>query len=152
MQNNNEEFINPIDKDKVAENPHLLPYAHMRGGAVIRPEDMGKTKAKALLAMHQQTESQMSLLYEQMQLLAQQAKRIRARQIISEKIYNAQINFEPIVGHTYYLYQRQDGRYVLSMISPEEWGARLPYEKFSAKVTLLADHTWDVIEHKEHIQ
>ena len=26
---------NPIDPDKVAENPHLLPYAHTVGGAVI---------------------------------------------------------------------------------------------------------------------
>ena len=30
-----EEFINPIDPDKVAENPHLLPYAHTVGSAVI---------------------------------------------------------------------------------------------------------------------
>ena len=27
-------FVNPIDKDKVAENPGLLPYAHTAGGAV----------------------------------------------------------------------------------------------------------------------
>ena len=31
-----EAFVNPIDKDKVAENPGLLPYAHTAGGAVIR--------------------------------------------------------------------------------------------------------------------
>ena len=30
-----EAFVNPIDKDKVAENPGLLPYAHTAGGAVI---------------------------------------------------------------------------------------------------------------------
>jgi hypothetical protein len=37
-------FVNPIDKDKVAENPGLLPYAHTAGGAVIRPEDKGKIR------------------------------------------------------------------------------------------------------------
>ncbi len=35
-------FVNPIDPDKVAENPGLLPYAHTAGGAVIRPEDKGR--------------------------------------------------------------------------------------------------------------
>jgi hypothetical protein len=44
-----DKFINPINKDKVAENPGLLPYAHTAGGAVIRPEDMGKTKVALLL-------------------------------------------------------------------------------------------------------
>ena len=43
----NEEFINPIDKDKIAENPHLLPYAHTRGGVNIKPVDKGKVKGRA---------------------------------------------------------------------------------------------------------
>ena len=34
-------FLNPINPDKVAENPGLLPYAHTAGGAVIKPDDMG---------------------------------------------------------------------------------------------------------------
>ncbi|MCS6796023.1 MAG: DUF2452 domain-containing protein [Raineya sp.] len=151
MQENND-FINPIDKDKTAENPHLLPYAHTRGGVVVKPEDMGKIKGKALSAMHQQTEKQMSFLYEQMQLLVEQAKRVQERKVISEKIYNAHIGFEPIVGQAYYLYQKADGSYLLSIVSPEEWGARMPFEKYCAKVTLLADHTWDVLENKEYIE
>ena len=28
---NDEVIVNPIDGDKVAINPHLLPYAHERG-------------------------------------------------------------------------------------------------------------------------
>ncbi|MDX1903211.1 MAG: DUF2452 domain-containing protein [Thermonemataceae bacterium] len=148
---NNKDFINPIDKDKTAENPHLLPYAHSRGGVVIMPEDMGKTKGKAISAMYQQTDKQMGQLYQQMELLVEQAKTLQERKVISEKIYNAQLGFEPLVGQIYYLYQKKNEQYVLSMISPEEWGARLPYQKFSAKVQLLADHTWDVLENKEYI-
>ena len=55
-----EEFVNPIDPDKIAENPHLLPYAHTVGGAVIKPEDTGKLKGRALSAMNQQTDMQLS--------------------------------------------------------------------------------------------
>lgn len=146
-----EDFINPIDKDKITEIPNILPYAHTRGGVVIKPEDMGKTKSKALLAMGQQTERQMGQLYQQMELLVEQAKKLQERKIISEKIYNAQIGFEPIIGQNYYLYQKKDSSYLLSMVSPEEWGAKMPFEKFCAMVSLLADHTWDVIENREYI-
>ena len=36
--------INPIDKDKIAKDPHLLPYAHTVGGAIIKPIDKGRAK------------------------------------------------------------------------------------------------------------
>ena len=51
---------NPINPDKVAENPGLMAYAHSVGGAVIKPIDMGKAKGKAVLAMRQQTERQLN--------------------------------------------------------------------------------------------
>ena len=51
--NPEEPFVNPIDKDKIAENPHLLPYAHTVGGSVIKPIDKGRTKGLALDAMYE---------------------------------------------------------------------------------------------------
>jgi hypothetical protein len=30
------------------------------------------------------------------------------------------------------------------MIGPKEWGKKMPFNKFIAKVKLLSDHTWDV--------
>lgn len=140
---------NPIDKDKVAENPGLLPYAHTIGSAVIRPEDKGKIKGRAVAAMRQQTEKQMSQLYRQMQLLAEQANEIKRRVEVSERIYSASMGFEPLVGHTYYLYERNDGTDLLSMVAPEEWGRSVNFKRFIAKVTLLADHTWDVAYNQE---
>jgi hypothetical protein len=75
-------------KEKTAQTPSLLPYAHTAGGAVIKPEDVGKIKGRAVSAMREQTEMQMSQLYEQMQLLAEQAKKIQQRVEISERIYS----------------------------------------------------------------
>jgi len=135
---------NPIDKVKVAENPGLLEYAHTAGGAVIRPEDIGKIKGKAQLAMRQQTNEQLSKIYKQMELLAQQAKDIKIRIDISERIYDAAIGYEPIINHIYYLYEKKDGSDILSMVAPNEWGRSFPFNQFLAKVFLLADHTWKV--------
>ena len=140
-------FINPISADKVAESPGLLPYAHTAGGAIIRPEDKGKIHGRAVSAMHQQTEVQIAQLYKQMQLLAEQATIIRQRVEVSERIYSAQMNFEPIIGHTYHFYLRKDGTDLLSMIAPTEWGRKFPFERCVATVKLLADHTWDVAYH-----
>lgn len=136
---------NPIDKDKITENPHNLPYAHTIGSPVIKPLDEGKIKGKAMAAMYEQTQSQMDQLREQMQLIALQAQKLQDRVKISEKIYEAKMGFEPLVGHTYYLYVRKSGEYLLSMVAPEQWGAKLPFESFEAKVRMLADHTWEIL-------
>lgn len=135
---------NPIQEFKITQNPGLLAYAHTAGGAVIKPEDMGKVRGKAQLAMRQQTQDQLNKLYRQMELLAQQAKEVKNRIEVSERIYDAQMSFEPVMGHTYYLYEKHDGTDVLSMVSPDEWGRKFPYNQFLAMVFLNADHTWRV--------
>jgi predicted transcriptional regulator len=138
------EFINPIDKDKIAENPHLLPYAHTVGGAVIKPIDKGKVKGRAVTAMYEQTDMDLDQIRQQIELLASQAKAIQNRVNISERIYLAEMNFGPIIGKIYHLYRRSNGKDVMSMISPGEWGKKMPYD-FVATIKLLADHTWDIL-------
>jgi cellobiose-specific phosphotransferase system component IIA len=132
-------------KDKITENPGILPYAHHAGSAIIKPEDKGKITGRAIAAMHSQTDMQMSQIYQQMQLLADQAKKIQARVEVSERIYQAAIAFEPLINHRYFLYQKSDGTDFLSMIAPEEWGRKKDFAEFIAEIKLLADHTWDIL-------
>ncbi len=145
-KNKEQEFVNPIDIDKVAENPGLLPYAHHSSSAVIKPEDKGKIKGRALMAMAEQTNMQMDQIKAQIELLAQQAKKLQVRREISEKIYLAEFNFDPIIHQVYHFYLRKNGMGVLSLVAPEEWGAKVPYERHIATARLLADHTWEVLE------
>lgn len=132
-------------KEKTTENPGLLPYAHQSGSAVIKPEDKGKITGRAVAAMHSQTDMQMAQIYQQMQLLADQAKTIQKRVEVSERIYQSSMAFEPLINHHYYLYEKEDGSDFLSMVAPEEWGRKKRYSKFIAEVRLLADHTWEII-------
>jgi hypothetical protein len=145
-----ESFVNPIDPDKITENPHSLPYAHTVGGAVIKPEDRGKIKGRAMAAMYEQTDMHLGQIKEQIELLARQAKNIQHRVRISEEIYQAEMNFEPIIAKVYYLYRRSNGKAVVSMVSPPEWGKQPPFQ-FVATVQLLSDHTWEVLEIEEDI-
>lgn len=140
------EFVNPIDKDKITENPHSLEYGHHAGSALIKPEDQGKLKGRALSAMEFQTDMQLGQIYEQMQLLAEQARKLQDRKTISEKIYLAEMRFEPLINHIYHLYQKENSSYLLSLIGPYQWGRSKRTVEFVATVRLLADHTWDVLE------
>lgn len=139
-------FINPIDKEKVAANPGLLPYAHTVGSSMIKPTDVGKLKSRALLAMEEQTRHQLKQIQLQAELLAEQANVIRKRMEISYRVYTAMISFEPFVGGIYYLYE-QDGSHKLMMIGPEQWGrSKKENLNYVCTVKLLSDHTWEVLE------
>ncbi|MGY8952938.1 MAG: DUF2452 domain-containing protein [Flavobacteriales bacterium] len=143
-----ENFENPIDDDHITENPQSLEYPHHRGSALVKPEDKGKIKGRALAAMEQQTDRQMEQLQEQIELLAKQAQKLKSRVEVSEKIYQSNINFEPLIGHVYYLYENEKKEHLMSLLSPKDWGRSLK-NRYVAKISLLADHTWDVLELNE---
>jgi hypothetical protein len=144
--NSNKDFVNPIDPDKITEQPHSLPYPHHMGSALVKPEDQGKIKSRGLNAMEHQTDMQLGQIYEQMQLLADQAKTLQARKDISERIYTAEMRFEPLINHVYHLYKKDNGTHLLSLIAPDQWGRSKKSFVFVATVRLLADHTWDILE------
>lgn len=144
-RNNHNMPENPVDPEKTSEQPGLLPYAHHVGSALIRPIDKGKVKGLAVSAMYEQANMQMANIRKQIDLLAEQARSIQKRVELSEEIYQAEMNFKPLIGHTYHLYQRENGAFVLSMVAPQEWGRKKPFT-FKASVKLLSDHTWQMID------
>ncbi|MDX1630120.1 MAG: DUF2452 domain-containing protein [Fulvivirga sp.] len=133
-------------KEKITNSPSTLPYAHHVGGALVKPEDKGKIKGIAVTAMHEQSKMQLEKVYEQVKVLLKQAEEIKNRVEISERIYEAEIKFKPVIGQTYYLYEKSAGEQTLSFISPKEWGKQMPFSKYLASVKLLSDHTWHIVE------
>lgn len=120
----------------------VLPYSASVSGAVIRPTEEGVIKHKALTAMEEQTNMQLEQIRKQIELLALQAHEIQKRKELSMMIYGAKLSFKPNIGQVYYLYEKQDDSFMLSLVSPKEWGQHGPFKKFVAAVQLLADHTW----------
>jgi predicted transcriptional regulator len=131
-----------------ADLPGLMEYATNVGGFSIVPTNEGVIKGKALDAMHQQTQSHLDQIKEQMLLLARQAQDLKDRVDISHEIYQAKITFSPVIGKTYYLYEKKGGARLLSLIAPEEWGAMSGMNTI-AEVKLLADHTWEIVRKPE---
>ncbi|MEZ4937708.1 MAG: DUF2452 domain-containing protein [Crocinitomicaceae bacterium] len=141
------QFINPIDPDKITESPNSIEYPHHLGSAIVKPEDKGRIKGNAMAAMESQTDMQLHQIYEQMQLLAEQARKIEKRKEVSEIIYAAEMRFQPLINHIYHLYQRENGTYILSLVPPEQtqFSKNMSNWEIIASVKLLADHTWEIL-------
>ena len=120
----------------------VLPYSASVSGAVIKHTEEGIIKHKALTAMEEQTNMQLDQIRKQIELLALQAHEIQKRKELSMMIYGAKLSFKPNIGQNYYMYEKNDGSCMLSLVSPKEWGKNGPFKKFIAAVRLLADHTW----------
>lgn len=121
----------------------VLPYSASVAGALIKPTEEGVIRHKALTAMEEQTNMQLGQIRKQIELLALQAQEIQKRKELSLLIYSAKLNFSPVIGQTYFMYEKADDSHLLSLVSPREWGGGAgPYKRFVAAVKLLADHTW----------
>ena len=120
----------------------VLPYSASVSGALIKPNEEGMIRHHALTAMEEQTNMQLTQIRQQIELLAIQAKEIQQRKELSVIIYDAKLSFSPVIGQIYYLYEKDDGSHLVSMVGPKEWGPKIPFKAFVAAVKLLADHTW----------
>ncbi len=134
------------EKEKITDIPGLLSFAHNVGSALIKPEDQGKIKGLAMTAMYEQTDNQYQQVFDQMKVLLEQANEIKTRVDLSERIYKAEMSFQPVIHQLYYLYQKENGNDFLSLIGPNEWGKSKTKLSYLGTVKLLADHTWEVIE------
>ena len=119
----------------------VLPYSASVSGAVIKATEEGVIKHKALTAMEEQTNMQLEQIRKQIELLALQAHEIQKRKDLSLTIYSAKLSFKPNIGQTYYLYEKNNDSFILSLVSPKEWGTNGPFKSFVASVGLLAEHT-----------
>ena len=97
------EFINPIDPDKVVENPGLVEFAHHVGSAAVQPADKSKILGRSMSSMYEQTDMQLGQIRRQMELLIEEAQKIQERKLISEKIYETKMGFKPLISQVYYL-------------------------------------------------
>lgn len=143
--------VDDLDLDlmklKTVDLPGLVEYAHSVGGFSVVPTEQGVIKGRAMNAMQEQTQERLDMILEQMRTLAKQAKEIQDRVEISHYVYDAEIKFEPIMGKKYYLYEKNDGSKLLSLIGPTEWGqTEKRFKKCLAEVRMLSDHTWKVLE------
>ena len=100
--------------DNVADSPNLMPYPTNVGAPQISPDNIDFWKQKNLNKLNKHFSTEFKELKEKYDSLISNFK-------WNELIYNSKINFEPVMGESYFLYVKQNGDLFLSIISPDEW-------------------------------
>ena len=89
-----------------------------------------------------------AVVHGKLEVIAQQIRTLQAqaRQILEQAqhdgaLHRAECRFQKRAGHTYHLYERDDGGSYLSMIAPEQWRDGPPH-RFIGSYRLQADMSW----------
>jgi Protein of unknown function (DUF2452) len=109
----------------------FMPYPVSTLSPPIVPNDLSSFKARGISEVQRDLQQKLRELREEY---------LRAIDHFNwnKLVYEASIQFEPVVGQTYHLYAMSRGN-VLSMISPEEWPM-----KHLATVRLNVDRQWKI--------
>lgn len=97
-----------------AENKAIMPYGDSVAAPSIHPIDLTAYKQEKIIKANQYFEARFNEIKEEYKKLLEAYK-------WNELVFNSNFRFEPIKGHTYYLYQKKDETLFLSLIEPFLW-------------------------------
>jgi hypothetical protein len=115
--------------------PSALDYGVVSSAPPIRREDIAawKTRVSPDVAQH---------FVERYQELERAYHELIAEYNTNALIYNSTMSFVPVVGHTYYLYEKNDGQRFLSLVAPQHsfWSG------FLGAFRLTTPYTWTRVD------
>lgn len=94
-----------------------LTYGSNSGAPAIKLEDVGGWKQTQAQRANKVFTKKYDEIKEEFANLVDEVK-------WNEFIYSTTYNFIPVLGETYYVYEKSDGTAFLSLISPNEWGMK----------------------------
>lgn len=120
--------------DYYVEDRRLKEYPTEIGSQKFSPDDIQLFKLDKTSKLKTYYKSKFKELEEEYLKMVNDVK-------LNERIYSAKCQFEPIVGNTYHLYQKENGEEFLSLLSPNDW------KKFEhiGSYKLLSDGRWEII-------
>jgi Protein of unknown function (DUF2452) len=116
----------------------FLPYPVSTLGPPIVPNDLTSFKSRGVSQVERDLQQKLEEIRE---IYLQTIDHYNWNKLV----YEADIQFEPIIGGIYHLYEMR-GRRLLSMISPDQW-----HHKHLATVRLNLDRQWKIVETGEGV-
>ena len=107
-----------------------LVYGSSVGAPAIRLEDVGGWKRI-------QAQTANKIFTKKYEEIKDQFKTLVDEVSWNEFVYSSTYNFIPVIGETYYLFERRDGTPFLSLITPNEWDM-----KFIGATRLESNNKW----------
>jgi flavin reductase (DIM6/NTAB) family NADH-FMN oxidoreductase RutF len=123
-----------FDKETQKYNSSLLPYGTNIGSPSIAQTGLSRWKNNSVSSFNHSFNDKIETIKKEYQKLIDEYQ-------INEIIYNAKMNFEPIVGQTYHLYAKDNiDEHFLSMIPPSDWK-----KEHLGSFKLKSDKVWQKI-------
>ena len=116
----------------------FLPYPVSTLNPPIVPNDLSSFKARGISQVERDLQQKLVELREQYLAAVDHFN-------WNKLIYEARINFEPVVGRVYHLYRMRDHD-LLSMIGPEQW-----HHQHIGSFRLKVDRQWEPVRIAENI-
>jgi hypothetical protein len=110
--------------------PRELVYGSNNGAPAIKLEDVGGWKQI-------QAQNANKIFTKKYEEIKDEFKKLVDEVSWNEFVYSATYNFLPVIGETYYLYEKNDGSPFLSLIAPDEWNM-----KFIGATRLESNNKW----------
>jgi hypothetical protein len=107
--------------------------------------DVAREIERADAALATSATGQLLVILDQIRKLQQQATDLLEEIRSSQNLHRVACNFVKKVGHTYHLYEREDGERYLSLLSPDDWRSAPPHAHVGS-FRLEPDMTWTAAE------
>lgn len=131
-------------------NRNVTPYATESSGPKF--DLIPVTKQKDIMINHARIYAQQEYnrIMDLVAVLEKQAQQIKRRLEVTDAVYAAEYNFQPVLGNCYWLvWEKRKEKTLLVLTGPTEWSTGIPvtYE-YITQVRYMGDHTW--MELDEH--
>lgn len=120
----------PFDEETGKFYKHLLEYASEVGSIKFEVQDVSLWKRS-------EVEKVKNVFKQDLEEINQRIQKLMDEIVLNDMIYSSNMNFEPIVGHVYHLYENNKGEKFLSLIEPNLW--KMPY---LGSYKLTSDKKW----------
>ena len=122
--------------DMFAENKAIMPYGDHVGAPAIKTTDISAYKEKILIKTNHYFEAR----YEE---IKEEYKKLLEAYEWNKLVYNSEFKFEPVKGHAYHLYQKEDETLFLSLIGPDQWD-----QVYIGSFRMDSDDKWTKVDYE----
>ncbi|MEJ2692563.1 MAG: DUF2452 domain-containing protein [Candidatus Thiodiazotropha sp.] len=124
---------------------HASSYPVSRLAPAFDLVDLAKEIALADEMLANRAGAKLQVITEQVRLLQQQAQAILQQTQRDQQLHRAKCNFQKKPGQSYHLYRDNGGRFILSLLSPDDWRDNPP-NAFEGSFRLESDRSWTPLE------
>ena len=125
-------------------NRNISPYPTEAGGPKFELVPVEKQKDIMINHARMYAQQEYDRIMEMVSVLQRQADDLKRRLDITDLVYNAVYQFQPVMGNCYWLVSdTRKQQTILVMHGPNDWNTGKPENyDYITKVKYMGDHTW----------